>query len=153
MKTIKLFFAAAGLLCLVQACSDEPIVKENSNTTDTVNIGCLASYELLPGEKIDTVNKLYGKEKIKHGRWVDYELSVQAEKSNTLKTTRVITGMGHYKKNKKEGLWRFFKPDGSLKDSVVYKNDSAVEKFSSSGYFKHLIFTYPPTCSPLKKCS
>lgn len=95
------------------------------------------SFELTgPGGK-DTVNLIYdGK---KEGRWIfrdHVKVEVSLCKDSTHKDLKkhsysemqyCVIEEGFYKNNKKEGLWKHFNPDGTVKDSVVYKNGDVVK--------------------------
>lgn len=61
----------------------------------------------------DTVNKtdVNGH---KQGRWII--------------TERIIIEEGSYKDNKREGFWKHYNSDGSIKDSIEYKNDVPLSK-------------------------
>lgn len=85
--------------------------------------GCLTSFETVNGE---TINKTYGGG-IKDGHWITYEFVIPNVKQN--KDSKVIRAKmeeGYYKENKKEGFWKFYNNDGTLKDSVEYKNDEPI---------------------------
>lgn len=95
------------------------------------------SYELTGPAGKDTVNLMYdGK---KEGRWivrdhVKVEVSLcqdsthkDAKKHSYSKIEYCIVEEGFYKNDKKEGIWKHYNPDGSVKDSVVYKNGEAVK--------------------------
>jgi len=112
MKTLKPFALGAITICMIQACK-EP--KTNS-MEDKYSAG---SYELNVDGRNDTINMIYA-DGSKEGHWII--------KVWTAETGRIKTAEGYYKDNKKEGYWKFFNKDGSLKDSVEYKNDVAISK-------------------------
>lgn len=95
------------------------------------------SYELSGPAGKDTVNLIYdGK---KEGRWVvkehvKVEVSLckdsthkETDKHAYTKTVYCVTEEGFYKNNLKEGLWVHYDTDGSIKDSIVYKNGEVVK--------------------------
>lgn len=85
--------------------------------------GCLESFETVNGERI---NKTMGNN-IKDGHWIHYEFVIPtAKKNKDSKVVRAKMQEGYYKENKKEGFWKFFNTDGTLKDSVEYKNDKPI---------------------------
>ena len=127
MKTIKLFVLGIFVLFFIQACfenTESISIKQSTNTNDTLTIGCLGSYEINPLDNKEKINQLYGKEKIKNGHWITFGFSVTKNVSN--KATRIKLEEGYYKRNKKNGFWKFYNDDGSFKDSVKYINDVAV---------------------------
>lgn len=95
------------------------------------------SYELMGPDGKDTINFTYdGK---KEGRWIvrdHVKVEVSLCKDSTHKDSKkhsyskieyCIVEEGFYKNDKKEGLWRHYHPDGSVKDSVFYKNGEPVK--------------------------
>lgn len=128
MKTVKQFALGTLTLFFIQACSDSKgtvTADQGSNMIDTINMGCLGTYELDFQGSGDTINKIYGEDHIKHGRWVTYALNLSKEKPTTdnAKTIRIKTEEGYYRNNKKVGFWKFYNEDGTLKDSIEYKSD------------------------------
>ena len=117
------------LITVIIACQDKPPYREKPMGE--------CSYELSGPAGKDTVNLIYdGK---KEGRWivrdhVKVEVSLckdsthkDSKKNTYSKIEYCIVEEGFYKSNKKEGLWKHYHPDGSVKDSVVYKNDEVVK--------------------------
>ena len=52
---------------------------------------------------------------------------ISDKKENTVNTIiRAKIEEGYYRCNKRTGFWKFYNNDGTLKDSVEYKNDVAV---------------------------
>lgn len=133
MKAIrKKWILGATLICFLQACNeqaDSGIANETKNTVDTLDIGCLGSYELDLNGNGDTINGVYGKDHIKHGRWITYILrsSETGARAESAKTRRTKSEEGFYNKNKRTGLWKFYNEDGSIKDSVEYRDGVPVE--------------------------
>jgi len=112
MKTLKRIMPGAIIVVMIQACNTEP------NTTDMNDKHSAGSFELNVHGHNDTINMIYA-DGSKEGHWIS---SVWSNGS------RVKMEEGYYKDNKKEGYWKFFNKDGSLKDSVEYKNDVAISK-------------------------
>jgi antitoxin component YwqK of YwqJK toxin-antitoxin module len=52
--------------------------------------------------------------------WITFALAVT--KNNKVKTNKVKIEEGYYRKNKKFGVWKFYNEDGTIRDSVEYKN-------------------------------
>jgi antitoxin component YwqK of YwqJK toxin-antitoxin module len=128
MRKQILFFAL--ILTIVMIACHEP----NKEWRQT---GSISSYELSGPAGKDTVNLTYdGK---KEGRWVvkehvKVEVSLckdsthkETDKHAYTKTVYCVTEEGFYKNNLKEGLWVHYDTDGSIKDSVVYKNGEVVK--------------------------
>ena len=123
MKTFKLFTLGTIIFCFIQACSDKPKTEE-TETTEKMGRGCFDIYEL---NGLDTINRQYG-DGTKEGHWIIYAWIDPKEKGEgDKKPGRSKITEGNYKDNKKEGFWKFYdKNDGTLLDSVEYKNDVAV---------------------------
>ncbi|MBA2612413.1 MAG: hypothetical protein H0U95_10605 [Bacteroidetes bacterium] len=124
MKPIKLFLLGIIALFFIPACTIETVavaVKEDLNAIDTITTGCLVSYDINPLDNTEKINQVRGKDNIKDGHWITFGFAVT--KTNDNKTNRIKIEEGYYRKNKKIGFWKFYKEDGTLKDSVEYKND------------------------------
>lgn len=120
MKTLKLLTIEALILFFIQACSTktESVTKnQTTNSTDTLNIGCLSSYDINPSNNQEKINQVYGKDHIKDGHWIIFSVS----KNTNEKINRIKLEEGYYRKNKKIGFWKFYNTDGTLKDSIEYK--------------------------------
>jgi hypothetical protein len=135
MKTIKQIVLWSFAFCFIHACDDKPettAVESVKNVVGTseVDVCCLASYEIL--ENGDTVNRIYGKEKVKDGRWITFVMIDQQEKQTDKATAgaavMVRTKMeeGRYRQNKRQGYWKLYNRYGTVRDSVEYKNDVPV---------------------------
>ena len=132
----KLFIIGIVIFCFIQACgnrSETVITEQGTNTIDTINIGCLGSYEINVLGNGETINRLYGKERIKQGHWINFEFiiptgkqSFEANENKNKKVARTKLEEGYYRHNKKEGFWKSYNKYGTLKDSLQYKNDIAV---------------------------
>jgi len=128
MKTIKIFTIAIFSIFISQACTDATEVlntQKDTTNTDTITRGCLASYELNPEDNNEKINQVYNKDKVKEGHWMNFEFVLT--ENTKMKTTRIKTEEGYYRKNKKEGFWKFFKKDGTIADSVEYSNNLPVK--------------------------
>jgi len=131
MKAIKSIFILTILL-LIQSCGDKGKTADKKVDRDPKAI---QSFEIYNG---DTINRTdYSKNK--QGHWevrkfvactktvqavYTGEPGVQTKVSNDVDMVKLAEGM--YVDNKKEGLWINFFPSGRIKDSVMYKNDIAV---------------------------
>lgn len=111
---------------LTLACSEKPeiVTLNKTNIIDTINIGCLGTYDLNPLNTHERINQVYDKQKIKHGHWISFGVTVTKIADD--KVIRTKLEEGYYRFNKKVGFWKFYNEDGSLKDSIEYKNDVAV---------------------------
>lgn len=127
MKTFKLFTLGTIAVCFIQACGG----KAKTETVENMGRGCVDIYELNVLDNSDTINRTYG-DGTKEGHWITFEWTdpnekmVNENKENLAKAGRAKIEEGYYKDNKKEGFWKFFNKDGTLKDSVEYKNDLLV---------------------------
>lgn len=122
MTTSKLFTILTLVLFFIQACSDKTeslTINQTTNSIDTINIGCLGSYDINPSDNKERINQVYGKELIKDGHWIVFGNTKGADE----KINRVKMEEGYYRKNKKIGFWKFYNLDGTFKDSIEYKND------------------------------
>lgn len=131
MKTIKLFTFGTLFLFFIQACCDEKetvTIKQDTNAIDTLTIGCLGSYDINPSDNKERINQVYGKDRIKDGHFITFGFAVTKNADN--KTARIKIEEGYYRRNKKVGFWKFYKDDGTIKDSVEYKNDVPVSNKS-----------------------
>ena len=64
----------------------------------------------------DTIN-LTDNDGLKQGKWIKYTAINIVDKLKKMEE-------GCYLNGKKEGYWKFYLPDGQLKDSILYKNDN-----------------------------
>jgi hypothetical protein len=116
-----------AILFVLISCNTKTELHEalssNKHAAPISQKGCLASYETVNGE---TINKTYGGD-IKDGHWIHFEFVIPTAKENKdKKVVRAKMEEGYYKENKKEGFWKFYNKDGTLKESVEYKNDVPV---------------------------
>ncbi len=95
---------------------------------------CYASFELV-GTQRDTVN-LLDCDKKKQGHWVVTKnvipkFSVLPNDNNKTLQGKIIQRVveeGVYIDDRKEGYWKYYNvEDGSLKDSVLFKNGEAIK--------------------------
>ena len=113
----------------IQACDDkiETVdIKQGADSNDTISIGCLGLYDINPSDNKERINQVYSKGGIKDGHWIIFGLNFV--KTADGKTNRAKIEEGYYRKNKKIGFWKFYNADGTLKDSVEYKNGVLVAK-------------------------
>lgn len=124
------FISSVLILFLASSCEDDLQEEKKEsyiNMGDTINAGCLSSYEINYAGANDTINRTYGNKNIKEGHWIFFGLSNRSDKTSTApQLANVKLAEGYYKKDKKEGVWKFYKDDGSLKNSIEYKNDVQV---------------------------
>lgn len=77
---------------------------------------CLNSFEL--GDTGDTINIIDCKG-LQQGHWIISKV-IMTDKTHA-KMIKIEEGF--FRDNKKEGFWKFFNTDGSIKDSLEYKDD------------------------------
>jgi antitoxin component YwqK of YwqJK toxin-antitoxin module len=119
----EIFKAGLLFLFLLQACSEEHenmTLSQNTNSVDTLITGCLVSYDINPSDNKERINQVFGKDQIKDGHWITFALAVT--KNSKVKANKVKIEEGYYRKNKKVGVWKFYNEDGTISDSVEYKN-------------------------------
>jgi hypothetical protein len=110
-KFILLLFIFAFAYILVQSCGENP-------KTETVKPKrTMQSFEM---RGRDTMNWVDG-EGLKQGHWEVWKAYAFPEHPKDVEQIKFEEG--EYLNNKKEGLWKYYNPDGTVKDSVVYKND------------------------------
>ncbi len=122
MTKLKLFTIGTSLLFFILACSNKTesvLINQTTNLIDTLNIGCLGSYDINPANNKEKINQVYGKDQIKDGHWIVFGLTKNTDK----KVSRVKLEEGYYRKNKKVGFWKIYNEGGTLKDSIEYKNN------------------------------
>jgi len=127
MKLFSLLIFETIFLFLITACNQKTELVSKSNETigiDTINIGYLGSYDVNPLDTSEKINQVYDKEKIKHGHWIAFGAAVTKTMNDKVVRTKIEEG--YYRFNKKVGFWKFYNEDGTLKDSIEYKNDIAV---------------------------
>src|SRR5688572_25796551 len=69
MKKLTLFISGILVIALLQSCANGSQTVASNDHAAPLLAGCLASYEL---NGRDTINKVYGPEKVKHGHWVSH---------------------------------------------------------------------------------
>ena len=127
MKLVIQLLIGVVTLLLIQSCNQKTELVSKLNEPigiDTLNIGCLGTYDLNPLDSSEKINQIYSKNKVKHGHWINFSIAVT--KTENHKAVRTKLEEGFYKFNKKVGFWKFYKEDGTLKDSIKYINDVAV---------------------------
>jgi len=80
MKTIKRFTFGTVVLFLIQACANKTEamnIKKDTNTIDTLTIGCLGSYDINPLDNKERINQVYGKDHIKDGHWITFGFAIK----------------------------------------------------------------------------
>ena len=134
MKTFKLFIFGAVIGCFIQACDDKPkAIAENFGHADET---CPIVYNG------DTINRTYNG--VKQGHFVLFDnnihrdsaltensmgaVSTEVNKQNTLLSLGKPLEEGDYKDGKKQGTWTYYNIDGSIKNTVEYKDDIPVTK-------------------------
>jgi hypothetical protein len=113
---LKKSFYLIVLFILVQACepnNSKDFRAYNQIEFDTTKLDCLSNFEIFENE---TINKMYGKQKMKEGHWINFEMNLSPNK----KIIKVKTEEGHYHLNKKVGVWKYFDSKGITKDSINY---------------------------------
>lgn len=134
MKTLKLFILGTLTFCFIQACNNKPnTISENLGPAD--NYGCPIVYNG------DTINRYY--KGVKQGHFVLFDNDVQrntaltksppeavyteVNKQNSLTSPGKPLEEGDYKDGKKQGTWTYYNSDGSIKNTVEYKDDVPVK--------------------------
>jgi antitoxin component YwqK of YwqJK toxin-antitoxin module len=123
MLRTKIFRIGMLFLLLMHACGEDNetlTLNRITNTVDTLITGCLVSYDINPSDNKERINQVFGKDHIKDGHWITFALAVT--KNSKVKTSKVKIEEGYYRKNKKVGVWKFYNEDGTIRDSVEYKN-------------------------------
>ena len=128
MKNISILIC---LFLLALSCNNDSS-KNNLKAENKDN-----SFQILNFSGIDTVNLIV--KGVKQGKWIISKIAVVHHtiysqsgsdtaivKSITTSSERVNTEEGFYKDNKKEGLWKYFSPNGKLKNSIEFKGDIAI---------------------------
>lgn len=130
MKAIRSIFALTIPL-LIYSCNDKA---PSANKKAEKDLKAMQSWET---NGKDTINRTdFAKQK--QGHWEIRKFVACTKTVQTSYTgepgihTKISNGSdmvkleeGMYVNNKKEGLWKIYFPSGSLKDSIVYKNDVA----------------------------
>lgn len=126
------WFLAVIITIVIMACHEQNKDEGNKEWEASVATSALCSYELAGPAGKDTINCLDCDGR-KQGHWIVTKYIVHKspdtlrphEKEEPIPT---IVEEGFYKDDKKEGVWKYYnKEDGSLKDSVVYKNGEIVK--------------------------
>lgn len=127
MQSFKLLSSVTALL-FICSCGDKSKVESQKLTS---------TYEI---NGSDTIN-FTDDRGLKQGRWVIFDSppqnnsgftksppdnqEAQPQKSLT-KNWRTSLEDGHYKDSKKQGVWTYFNDDGTVKNTVEYKDDVPV---------------------------
>jgi hypothetical protein len=122
MSTIKLLAFLALGSCFIHSCqegSDEKISEGGSR--DTLMDGCLAGFEIV--ENGDTINRIYGNNKIRQGHWIIFVL-VSRDADSPLVKAKMEEG--HYHHNKRTGFWKTYNKNGTVRDSSEYRDGALV---------------------------
>lgn len=131
--TFKPFILVAVTCCFIQSCSDKPkISTEDLGPAD--NYGCPIVYNG------DTINRSY--KGVKQGHFVLFDTDVQrntahtksppeavyteVNKQNSMTSPGKPLEEGDYKDDKKQGIWTYYNPDGSIKTTVKFKDNVPV---------------------------
>ena len=108
------------IILFISSCSGKTEAEKRNKMeglVDSLNIGCLSSYDINPSNNQEKINQVYGKENIKDGHWIIFDITKNANE----KVNRIKLEEGYYRKNKKIGFWKSYNKDGTLKDSIEYK--------------------------------
>lgn len=124
MKAIKLFILGALVASFIQACN----VKSKAEPLERIVINnqrsCYLPFELNPLNTNDTINRMFY-DGTKEGHWIVFEYitvnNVQGLES-ARPPVRVKVEEGNYVNGKKDGLWKFYKKDGTIREKAVFNN-------------------------------
>lgn len=121
MKAIKLFIIGAIIFGFIQACGSKSKTKA---VYPPGTINCYVPFELNPLNSNDTINRMFY-DGTRVGHWIIFEFTT-ANNSQGMEAARsairIKVEEGNYVNGKKEGLWKFYKKDGTLRGSSEYKN-------------------------------
>lgn len=112
MRIFRSFVVLGIVLLHVSSCRDNSKTQSGKFPT---------SYKL---DGTDTIN-FTDNNGLKQGRWIVFYNATS--KSDSL-NQKLISEDGIYKDNKKHGLWKYYNLDGSLKNSIEYKDDAPASK-------------------------
>ena len=137
MKTFCFYTLLIFIYGSLMSCHEKEETLDNLSAleaSDMIDRGCLSSFEINSGGTGDTINKIYGKD-FKVGHWIDFELittnlktNIDTGKTGDMRLKRIKREEGYYINNKKEGFWKLYNFDGSIKDSVEFKNNRRLIK-------------------------
>lgn len=119
MNTGQFFQIVILTACLTMACTpNNAHPKQQSNPASNPDSGsdCLATFEYNPFNPSEKINQEFGKQRNKYGHWI--HLALTPNKNQRLKKIKLAEG--YYQNNVRVGTWKFYREDGTLKDSVNY---------------------------------
>lgn len=109
----------------IQACN----VKAKTEPVEHIVINgersCYVPFELNPMDINDTINRMFY-DGTKLGHWIVFQWIVPNGKNPLGAATSPVRAKleeGNYVNGKKEGFWKFYRKDGTFRDSVPYVND------------------------------
>ena len=126
MKTIKLVIIGAFVAWIIYACNSKSKTAQARNLISTFNTNrtCYVPFELNPLNNMDTINRMFY-DGTKLGHWITFKwIFPEGEYCGrtSQKPVCVKVEEGNYVNNKREGFWKFYRKDGTFRDSVIYKD-------------------------------
>jgi hypothetical protein len=115
------------MLCFILAWNNKSKTESAASPTKLIRseMGCYLPFELNPLGNNDTINRMCY-EGTKAGHWIVFQWIIPNGKQPlgaAVSPVRAKLEEGYYLSNKKEGFWKFYKTDGTLRDSIEFKND------------------------------
>ncbi len=129
MKTLKTIFVSTIAFLFIQSCGQ----KNSFDKKDIVYEGGQAGMQSWEMTGRDTIN-VTDVNGLKQGRWIVFGFVIPGgKKPNETKeemsnrAQRAIFEEGVYKDNKKQGIWKYYYKDGTIKNTTEYKDDVPVQ--------------------------
>lgn len=123
MKTIKLFILVGFVASFIQACNinakTEPVANNSNNKKS-----CYVPFEINPINTNDTINRMFY-DGTKIGHWIVFQWVTpkgELPMGTAKRHGRAKLEEGNYVNGKKEGFWKSYRQDGTLRDSVLFNN-------------------------------
>lgn len=125
MKTLKSILALTITLLFIQSCGQKNSIDKKDIVYQGGQSG-LSSYEI---NGRDTIN-VTDNSGFKQGHWVVFGFVIpggkrpnETKEEMANRAQHVMLEEGMYKDNKKQGTWKYYNQDGTLKNTIEYKDD------------------------------